>query len=178
MKRPIATLEEFYAHAIAIEREAMERYREFQAWFADRGEEILAGLCANIGRMEEDHYRALVEDSRALALPAIAADGYLWLEAGPPEAPARELFYRVAEPRHLLEVALAGERNALAFFQWVARTAPDEKARAAAVEMAQDEEVHVRCVRNALEYHVSSRIVDWDEVFEAGAGPGNLSGGT
>jgi len=177
MKRPIATLEEFYAHAIAIEREAMERYREFQAWFADRSDEILAGLCANIGRMEEKHYRALTEASRSLALPAIAAREYLWLEAGSPEAPARELFYRVAEPRHLLEIALEGERNALAFFQWVARSAPDKAVRAAAAEMARDEEVHVRCVRNALEYHVASRIVDWDEVFDAGAGPGSLSGG-
>ena len=31
----IATVEEFYAHALAIEREAAQRYAEFEAHFAE-----------------------------------------------------------------------------------------------------------------------------------------------
>ena len=57
MRKAIKGVEEFYAHAIAIEREAMERYAEFEAWFRDRGEEVLAGLCANLARMEADARR-------------------------------------------------------------------------------------------------------------------------
>jgi len=30
-RNPIRSVEEFYAHAIAIEREAMERYRKFES---------------------------------------------------------------------------------------------------------------------------------------------------
>ena len=48
MPRAIASVEEFYAHALAIEREAMERYDEFGAWFAARDEDVLAGLCWNL----------------------------------------------------------------------------------------------------------------------------------
>lgn len=176
MSRSIRGVEEFYAHALAIEREAAERYREFESWFRERGEEVLAGLCASIGRGEDEHLRALLEASRSLELPVLAPGEHLWLEAGSPEAAARELFYRVAEPRHLLEIALKGERDAAGWFEWVARTSADPKVRAAAAEMAHEEELHVAFVQNALEYHVTTRGVDWDRVIAGGAGPGALVG--
>ena len=176
MPRPIQSVEEFHAHALAIEREAAERYREFEEWFRDRSEEVLAGLCASIARAEEEHRDALVESSRGLTLPALAAGDYLWLEAGSPEAAAREVFYRVAEPRHLLEIALDGERKARDYFRWVARTAPDPKVRAAAEEMAREEEQHVLWVRNALDYHLTTKGVDWERLIDRGRGPGTLAG--
>ena len=153
MRKPIATVEEFYAHALAIELEAAERYLEFEAYFRDRGEVVLAGLCANIGRMEGEHFRELVAASRHLRLPAINPGDYKWLEAGPPEAPAREFFYRIATPRHLLEVALQAELNAFAFFQHVGVASDDVEVCVLARQMAEEEKQHVLWVRNALEYH-------------------------
>ena len=153
MRKPIQTVEEFYAHALAIELEAAERYAEFESYFRDRGEVVLAGLCANIGRMEGEHFRELVAASRHLRLPTIDKGDYKWLEAGSPEAPAREFFYRVATPRHLLEVALQGEVNALAFFHNVALTSNSAEVCALARQMAEEEKQHVVWVRNALEYH-------------------------
>ena len=153
MRKPIRTVEEFYAHALAIELEAAERYSEFEAYFRDRDEVVLAGLCANIGRMEGEHFRELVAASRHLRLPAIDPGAYCWLEAGSPEAPAREFFYRIATPRHLLEVALQAETNALAFFHSVALTSDSVEVCALARQMAEEEKEHVVWVRNALEYH-------------------------
>ena len=164
MPKPLGGIEEFYAHALAIEREAVERYAEFEGWFADRGEEVLAGLCRNLAHLEAGHLRQIVEACRGMALPAVDASRYQWLECGSPEAPARELFYRVAEPRHLLEIALHAECNALGFFEWVARTSPNAHVRAAAREMAADEEQHVKWAARALEYHPSRRI-DWETVL-------------
>ena len=152
----IRSIEEFYAHALAIEREAAERYREFEAWFDDRGEEVLAGLCGSIGRMEEQHFNSLLQASSHLNLPALAPGEHLWLESGSPEVAARELFYRVAEPRHLLAIALQAERNAVDYFRWVARTSRDGAVRASAREMAQEEERHVDWVTHALQYHLTS----------------------
>ncbi len=163
MAKPIRTVEEFYAHALAIEREAAERYAEFETWFFDRGEEVLAGLCRNLAQMENAHFLELVRASRHLNLPPFPQD-YQWLEAGPPEAAAREVFYRVAEPRHLLEVALHAECNALAFFEWVARTTPEEAVRSLARGMAAEEQQHVEWVQKALEYH-PSRHLDWEKIL-------------
>ena len=163
MRRPINGVEEFYAHALAIEREAMERYAEFEEWFRDKGEEVLAGLCANLSQMEAGHLRELECASRGLTLPAIGAGEHRWLE-GSPEAPARELFHRGAEPRHLLQIALQAELNALSFFEWVARDTTDPSVRALAEDLAAEVRQHARWATLALEYHPSRRI-DWEAVL-------------
>ena len=152
MRKPISTVEDFYAHALAIEREAAQRYTEFEAWFRDRGEVVLAGLCGNMARMEGEHFRELVESSRHLTLPAIDAGRHAWLDAGSPEAPARELFHRVAHPRHLLQIALQAEINAAAFFEHIGLTHDSREVCELARHMAAEEREHALWVRNALEY--------------------------
>ncbi|QJR14234.1 ferritin-like domain-containing protein [Usitatibacter palustris] len=164
MTRTIATIEEFYAHALAIEREAAERYTEFEAYFANRGEEILAALCRNLATMEARHLAALIEVSRELTLPVIARDGYCWLGPGSPEAAARELFYRATSERHLLEIALNAELNAQRFFEWAAATSPSAEVREQATEMAAEEAQHVGWVSSALEY-LPRRAIDWQSIF-------------
>jgi len=158
MRKPIGGVEEFYAHALAIEREAMARYAEFEAWFRDREEDVLAGLCGNLARMEAGHLRELELACRGLELPAIGDGAHRWLEVGPPESMARELFYRVAEPRHLLEIALQAECNALSFYEWVGRATADVRVRVLANELAAEERQHVQWAVQALEYYGSRPI--------------------
>jgi rubrerythrin len=153
MLRPIRSVEEFYAHALAIEHEARERYAEFEGWFRERGEEVLAGLCRNLAQAEGAHFKELEKACRHLELPVIDASDYQWIDAGSPESPRREALRRVARPRQLLHLALAAERNAAAFFEWVAGTSPDARVRELAHELAAEEEHHVRWVRDAMQYH-------------------------
>jgi rubrerythrin len=174
MPRPIDTLELFYAHALAIEREAAERYEEFRAWFEDRGEEVLAGLCAGMAREERHHYERILRAARGRALPSIDASRYQWIDMASPEAPAHELVHRVATPRQLLEIALAGEVAARRFFRWVTRTSRDPGVRAAARSLAREEAGHVRWVTDALQY--GDPMVDWDQMVAQGTGPGIVSG--
>ena len=161
---PIRTVEEFYAHAIAIEREAAARYAEFVEWFDERGEEVLAGLCRTLAHHESEHLAWLEEACRGVPLPTIDPGAYRWIEGGSPEAPAREVFYRVAQPHHLLEIALHAERNAVAFYEWVASTSPHGGVAALARQMAAEEARHVHWAAQALEYHPSNRI-DWERVL-------------
>lgn len=176
MLAPIGTVEEFFAHAIAIEREAARCYREFQAHFADRGEEVLSGLCGNLANFEQDHHELLLERAAALTLPELPSDRYRWLESGPPECADHELVFRVASPRQLLEIALKAERDAKRFFEWVSGTTAIEEVRALADEMALEEAEHVQWVMRALEY-VRADGVDWDQLLAAGGGPGLALGG-
>jgi len=174
MSAPIATVEEFYAHALAIEREASERYAEFAEHFEDRGEEAVAGLCRNLAKLELEHFTELLAGCSQMSLPAIGAGEYCWLDDGSPEAPARELVYRVATPRHLLEIALKAEWRAREFFVWIARTAPARAVRELAGVMAAEEMEHVAWVRQALEHH-GATAADWDALLAEGAGPGPFS---
>lgn len=176
MPEPIGTVEEFFAHALAIEHEAAQRYREFQTHFAERGEEVIAGLCANLARLEQEHYEFLLGRCRDFTLPAIDDHGYRWLEWDSPEALSREFVYRVATPRQLMEIALKAEHAARRFFEWVTQTTSDATVRALAAEMAREEDDHVHWVTDALEY-MPNQDVDWDRVLAGGAGPGLALGG-
>jgi rubrerythrin len=149
MSHPIESVEEFYAHALAIEREAADRYVEFAEWFGTRNDEI-ATLCRRLATLEQEHFNDLAEACARLELPEIADGDYHWLEKGSPEAPARELFYRLATPRQLLEVALAAEKRAHGYFVWAARTARDRPIRELASVMAAEEHEHIAWVKDAL----------------------------
>jgi rubrerythrin len=164
---PVRSLPEFYSHALAIEHEAAERYAEFRDYFDDHGEDLLAGLCANLGHVDEEHFQDLARESEGLALPPVPAEEFRWLEAGPPQAAAREVFYRLATPRQILEVALQGEYAALAFFQCAERTSADGRVRQLAHELAEEERHHAAWVREALEYQPISNA-EWNRLLEAG----------
>lgn len=174
MPAPITTVEEFYAHALAIEREASERYAEFAEHFEDRGEDVLSGLCHKLAGLEQEHFRELLAACESLTLPVIPSDQYRWLDTWSPEAPARELVFRVATPRHLLEICLKAELRAREFFVWIARSSPDRSVRELVGVMAAEEMEHVEWVRQALEYHGATHA-DWEALI-AGTGPGTVSG--
>ena len=171
---PVSSVEEFYAHALAIEREAAQRYEEFTAYFEDRGDDALAGLCRNLAFMEKGHFDDLAAACANLDLPPVADGRYRWLESDSPEAPAREMLYRIALPRHLLEIALAAEWRAREFFVAITRTSPNRDVRELASVMAAEETEHVKWVRQALEYHIATGA-DWAAMIEAGIGPGTVS---
>jgi len=161
----IRSANELYAHAIVIEREAAERYSELAVRMADLGNEAVAELFQSLAGFEAEHLDTLLRRTDGVALPEFAAAGYRWLDAGAPETAARELVYRLMTPRHALEIALAAEKRAEAFFEHVLMTAADPALRALAKEMAAEEQEHVRLVERLLE-RTPDPNVNWEEVFE------------
>ena len=60
-------IDEFQAHALAIEREAAARYREFAARMSDRDQPALAELFERLARMEQAHAAAGAAGARGTA---------------------------------------------------------------------------------------------------------------
>jgi len=147
----IQTAPELYAHAIAIEREATERYAEFAQRMQDEGRDELARVFEWLAGMESDHLQALEARTLDVALPPIADGRYHWLDAGAPETAARSLVYRVMTPRMALGIALQAEQRAQAFFEGVFTTCDDPALRALAREMAAEEQEHVLLIERLLE---------------------------
>lgn len=154
-----------YAHAIAIEREAVARYSEFAERMSDLGNDAAAEVFATLARMESEHLEELDKRTAGLPLPVLADGEYNWLDSAAPETAARELVFRLMTPRHALEIALAGEKRAAAFFEHVVLTADDSILRALACEMAADEGDHIVMLEKLLE-RTPSPIVDWASVYE------------
>jgi len=165
----ILSAAELYAHAIAIEREAAERYAEFAERMDDLGNEAAAELFARLAGFEAGHLDALLARTEGIALPELSADQFRWLDAGAPETAARELVFRLMTPRQALAIALAAEERAQAFFEHVLTSADDPALRALAREMAADEAEHARVLQRLLE-RTPEPWVDWASVYERSPG--------
>src|SRR5688500_18724807 len=153
-----------YAHAIAIEREAVERYSEFAERMDDLGNEAAAEIFATLARLEVQHLGDLVARTAGAKLPKLAPQQYAWLDNVAPETAARELVFRLMTPRHALAIALAGEQRAVAFFEGVMLTTEDPMLRALARELAADEADHILMLEKLLER--TPPPVDWASVYE------------
>jgi rubrerythrin len=164
----LVSVPELYAHAIAIEREAAERYAEFAERMEDLGNQATAEVFARLAGFEAEHLEALLARTAGIALPALASHEYRWLDAGAPETAARELVFRLMSPRQALAIALHAEQRAQAFFEQVLMTADDPALRGLAREMAADETEHVVMLEKLLET-TPGPIVDWASVYERGA---------
>jgi rubrerythrin len=163
--KPIHSMPELYAHAIAIEREAAERYAEFSQHMDDLGNEAVAAVFGTLARLETEHLLALERLTDGIELPELRTDAYRWLDAGAPETPARELIFRLMTPRHALAIALGAEKRAQAFFEQVLMGSDDPEVRALAREMAAEEAEHTVLIEQLLE-RTPDALVDWACVYE------------
>ena len=164
--KTIQSAPELYAHAIAIEREAAQRYSEFAERMADLGNDAAASVFAWLASVEGEHLQTLQSRTEGVALPEPVLNEYRWLDSGAPETAARELVFRLMTPRQALEIALAAEKRAQAFFEGVMMRAEDPAQRTLAREMAMEEQEHVGIVERLLERTPASSV-DWDALFEA-----------
>jgi len=148
---PIQSAPELYAHAIAIEREAAERYAELAERMSDEGRGDLARVFEMLAELESEHLQTLEARTLDVALPPVPDTRYHWLEAGAPETAARHFVYRLMTPRMALGIALQAEMRAQAFFEGVFMTCEDPALRALAREMAAEEQEHVLLIERLLE---------------------------
>lgn len=162
--RPIRSCTELYAHAIAMEREAAARYAEFAQRMSDLGNSAAAEIFATLAVLEGEHLEALLRRTRGMDVPEVRSHEYRWLDAGPPETPARELVFRLLTPHQALNIALDAERRSEAFFEQVLITSGDPALRALAREMAADEGEHALMLERLLERTPDSTI-DWASVY-------------
>ena len=161
----IQSAPELYAHAIAIEEEAAQRYAEFAERMDDEGREDLARVFAMLAATEAEHLEALERRSEGIKLPAVAAGTYSWIYGGAPETPARELVYRLMTPRQALSIALDAEQRAQAFFEQICWSASDPALRALAREMAAEEREHAALIGAMLD-DIPEPSLDATVIFE------------
>lgn len=158
----IATVEEFLAHALALETEAAEGYEEVGDSMAVHNNpevaELFHGFARN-GRKHADQVRTLAEGK---SLPKIAPWDFKWGDDASPETPSRDRLHYLMTPAQALALALRAERGAQTFYAGVAESSPNAEVRALAAEFAAEEAEHVRLLTDWIEKHPAPER-DWDE---------------
>ena len=149
-RRRFGPVEVFYAQAIAIEREAAARYREFAHQMAGYGNARTAELFLRLARFEAEHAEQLLEKSAGMKLPSIEQLRSGLVEGSRSEVATYEFLYRRVLPHHALLMALAGERRAKAYFERVRSATADPEIRKLSAAFAREEAEHITWIEQAL----------------------------
>lgn len=138
------TLPLFLAHAIALEREAAERYHELADMMeAHRNDEVSA-LFRDMVRYSRLHHDSIVERADGVVLPAIGPWDYCWRT--PPEAGGDEAFDYTINAYDALLYARENELRAMNYYSEVGLNTSEAEVRRLAAEFAAEETEHVEAL--------------------------------
>jgi rubrerythrin len=142
------TLEEFMAQALVMEREAVERYTEFADALEMHNNGEVAKLFRTMAGYEAKHAEQIMKQMGWTTDPTPPTQLMRWpgLNAGPETVSIDEVHY-LMQPWHALQLALAAEKRAEAFFAVLAKMAVSEPIRRAAMELQAEEAEHVALVQ-------------------------------
>lgn len=159
-RRGAEAIADFYAQAIAIEREAAENYRELALQMRGMGNAAVAELFERLAGAEEKHAIGLRTRAKGIKLPRLPAGAHAWRNAGPTEVPRYELIFSKVQPHHVLLLALRAERRAEEFFARVGARSAAPAIRKLSLELAREEAEHVAMIERALESEPQPAVED------------------
>ena len=141
------SLADFMAQALAMEREAVERYTEFADAMEMHNNREVAAMFRTMANYEGKHAEQIMAEMGWTEDPAPPAGGFGWPDLEAPETvPIDEVHY-LMQPWHALQLALAAEQRAEVFFGRLAQLATSDSVRRAALELQAEEQEHVELVR-------------------------------
>lgn len=149
----VSNLNDLLAVAYQIEIDAVERYNLLADQMETHNNPELVKVFRDLARAEGIHgeeIRRLAGDFDVVAhARKIAA-----FERGdsPEQADLASMHYMMT-PWHALQLSLAGEKRALAYFTSIVETAKDPKVKAMAAELVEEEAEHVNLVHRLLRRH-------------------------
>jgi rubrerythrin len=111
------TLPEFFAHAIALEKEAADRYLELADMMEAHRNDAVAKLFRDMVVFSNLHHDSIVQRAGKMQLPKLRSWEYRW--TSPPEAGGEEAFDYMLEPYNALRYARANEVRAMEYYSSV-----------------------------------------------------------
>ncbi|MDE1950879.1 MAG: ferritin family protein [Burkholderiales bacterium] len=156
---PPPTLEDFMAQALAMEREAVDRYRDFADAMEVHNNTEVAALFRTMAGYEAKHAEEILHQMGWASDPPPTL--YHWPELESPEAVPFDEAHYLMQPWHALNLALAAEQRAEAFFGRLAAATTNEAVREAALELQREEQEHVELVRRWMKKFPEPEG-DWD----------------
>ncbi len=156
------TLEDFMAQALAMEREAVERYTDFADSMEAHNNREVAAMFRTMAGYEAKHAEQIKAQMGWREDPPVPRQSIAWTGFDAPEATPIDEVHYLMQPWHALQLALAAEKRAEAFFAELARVATSEPVRNAALELRAEEAEHVELVQAWLA-KVPKPDQDWAE---------------
>ena len=168
MQRPLTTspapgipacemsLSELLLHALVIELEAVQRYRQLAEMMEQTGNRKVANIFATMAEIEAKHAGTIDDYIKGRSLPMLTPSQYLWRGTEAPENTDSTRLFHLMTPSQAMSLALDNEKRAYEFFADVVDDSTDERVREMAAEFAIEEEQHVAWVEEWLAEELAS----------------------
>ena len=153
------TYEELMGQALEMEREAVARYEELADMMEVHNNTEVAALFRRMAEVEGHHVTQILAEMGWAEETVVPRHPGVWTPEAPETVPLEEMHY-LMHPWHALQLALAAEERAVAFFDSLARTTDIDSIRSAALEMREEEVEHVALVKQWME-KVGKPDADW-----------------
>ncbi|MCG8507820.1 MAG: ferritin family protein [Rhodospirillales bacterium] len=157
----LKTVEDFLAHALALESEVAEKYEEIADSMSVHNNRMVAELLHKLARASQKHAAEMRIRTEGRTLPAIAPWDFQWGDGNAPETPSMDDAHYLMTPRHALQLARDAEIQAQNYYTSVADSSPNPAVRDLALEFAYEEAEHVDLVNRLIE-----RYPDTDEGWD------------
>lgn len=144
------SVSELLLHALVIELEAMQRYKQLSEMMEQTGNMKVAKIFARMSDIEAKHADIIDEQIRGRKLPMLTPSQYHWRGIEAPENTDSTRLFHLMTPCQAMSLALDNEKRAYEFFEDVVDDSTDERVREMAAEFAVEEKQHVAWVEEWL----------------------------
>ena len=160
--KPIGSTEELLAYSLALETEAVDRFNDLADQMEMHHNFDVADLFRKLAKIEGIHINNVNKASEGKDLPAMPAWEFEWEDGESPEGGSMDDAHYLMEAWHAIEMAMKGEKRAVAFFRHVVETATDAEVVKMALELVEEEEEHVYLLEQ-WQKRFPKPEDDWDE---------------
>ena len=146
----VASLADLFAVAYQIEADAVERYDLLADQMATHNNPELVAVFRDLSRAEAIHRDEICRLAEGVNVVVHAQRMASWSRGESPEAASLDEAHYLMTPWHALQLALAAEQRALAFFKSVAESTKDPAIKKMADEFVEEEAEHVNLVHRLI----------------------------
>jgi rubrerythrin len=147
----ISTLADLFGAAYQIEADAVERYTMLAEQMEVHNNPAMVKVFRDLARAEAIHAEEIRRQAGDIDVVEHGRRVAKWSKGESPEEANLADSHYLMTPWHALQMALEGEKRALAFFSRIVETAHDPKVRKMAAEFVEEEAEHVNLVHRLLQ---------------------------
>jgi rubrerythrin len=159
----ITNLADLLAVAYQIEIDAVDRYKVLADQMETHNNPELVAVFRDLARAEGIHAEEIRRQAGDIDVVAHARKVAKWGKGESPEEADLGAAHYLMTPWHALQMALAGEKRALAFFNKVVESTKDPKVLEMAKEFVEEEAEHVNLCYRLLRKYPAPEGEAWSE---------------
>ncbi len=159
----ISSLADLFAVAYQIEADAVERYKLLAEQMETHNNPELVAVFRDLARAEGIHAEEIRRQAGDIDVVAHARKMAKWKKGESPEEADLGSAHYLMTPWHALQMALAGEERALAYFTYVVETTKDAQVKEMAKEFVEEEAEHVNLCHRLLRKYPAPEGEAWSQ---------------